>query len=301
MSFERQREEILKYCRDLFNENRVDLILGFTSGEAGRDAVPCFIRSADELDGLRWDEMCRPNLAKYLTEKKGRVGIIAKPCDARAIAMYLAENQIDRNNVYIIGVECAGMKSGDQKPEDGNKDPWCENCTVRIPPVYDVLVRYGDIPVEPGNNRNTEAEGKDFEDRLSRFQSEIKKCILCFSCRQACYGCYCETCFIDRNIPNWLPAELDMGRKMVFHLGRAMHLAGRCVECGACERTCPSGVKIRYLTDELNKLCEELYGYRAGVNPEEVPAMTAFSQNDREVGFLGGEDSEACNHSKKQD
>jgi len=296
MGFEGQRQEITDICRDLFDQNKVSLILGFTSGEPEGSSVPFFMRKPEDIDRLKWDDTCTPNLTKYLTEKKDKLAIIAKPCDSRAIAMYMAEKQIDRSNVYIIGVECAGMKD-----RSGNSAPGCKDCTVKTPPVYDVLVRNDSIKLETNAavaDKNAEAA---FEDKLLRFRKEISKCILCFSCRQACYGCYCDTCFIDRNIPNWLPSELDAGRKMVFHLGRAMHLAGRCVECGACERTCPSGVNIRYLVKDLSDFCRELYGYQAGINADEVPAMTSFSQGDREVGFLGGEDNDSCCHTKGQD
>jgi ferredoxin len=78
-----------------------------------------------------------------------------------------------------------------------------------------------------------------------------------------------------------------------------MHLAGRCVGCGACERVCPSNVKIRYLAKDLADFCQELYGYRPGENPDEVPAMTSFDQDDKEVGFLGGESNDLCCDSKE--
>jgi ferredoxin len=90
--------------------------------------------------------------------------------------------------------------------------------------------------------------------------------------------------------PTGTPRIWIWGAKMTFHLGRAMHLAGRCVECGACERVCPSGVKIRYLIQELTDLCKEEYGYEAGINPDEVPAMATYNTKDREIGFLGGEE-----------
>lgn len=293
MSFENQRKEIIAICKSLLDEGRVNLVLGFAGGQPEGNSIPFFIRKKDEVDNLKWDDTCTPNLAKYLTEKKEGVAIVAKPCDARALVMYMVENQIDRNKIYIIGVECAGMKN-----RDGSPAPGCEKCNVRTPTVYDILIKSDDACIPSVDKLGNNNEENTYMHRLARFQNEIKKCILCYSCRQACYGCYCETCFMDRNMPNWLPSELDSGSKMVFHLGRAMHLAGRCVECGACERACPSGVKIRYLAEELADFCKELYGYQPGINPDEIPAMTAFNQNDKEVGFLGGEDNDSCCGSK---
>ncbi|MGI6778275.1 MAG: 4Fe-4S binding protein [Acetivibrionales bacterium] len=296
MGFEQQRNELIKICRDLLCEGRVELILGFAQGETPDISIPLFIRDVKDADSLKWDSKCNSNLAKYLTEKKQGVAIIAKPCDARAIVMYMAENQINREDIYIIGVECMGMTE-----EDGSAAPGCDTCAVKTPPVYDVLVKAGSEDKQEKMSESEAIKPGRMKDKIERFQNEMKKCILCFSCRQACYACYCETCFVDRGIPDWLPSDIDIGTKMVFHLGRAMHLAGRCVGCGACEKACPSGVNIRYLVQDLADFCQELYGYQPGVDPDEVPAMTAFDSNDREVGFLGGEDDESCCGTKKPD
>lgn len=281
MGFEAQRKELIATAEKLLSEGAVDVILGFCEGDEGGKTTPLFLRKSSEAQKLLWDESCSTKLAKYLLEKKGKVGIVAKPCDARAIVMYLTEKQIARENVFIIGMECAGMKN-----EDGTCAPGCESCKVRIPPLYDVLISFGEA-IEPacaGKVQELSAE-----DRQKRFKAELSKCILCYSCRQACYGCYCTTCFMDRTVPNFLPGELDEGAKMTYHLGRAMHLASRCVECGECERVCPSGVHIRYLIEELNGFCKEEYGYESGMDADATPALAVFSSDDREVGFLGGE------------
>ncbi len=284
MGFEKQKKEIAVLCKTLLEEGKAPVILGFTRSELGGNFLPFFMRNAEDADKMEWDDACTPNLAKYLLEKKDGAAIVAKPCDARAIVMYMAENQINRDRIYIIGVECEGMKSG-----DGSPAPGCRECRIKTPPVYDILVKTdGDIGQNADCPPVSHSNEVELQAKLERFQKEIKKCILCYSCRQACYGCYCETCFMDRSLPNWLPSKLDTGAKMMYHLGRAMHLAGRCVECGACERVCPSGVDIRYLIREITGFCEELYGYQAGLSTEEVPALLSFNQGDREVGFIGG-------------
>jgi ferredoxin len=158
---------------------------------------------------------------------------------------------------------------------------------VRKPPLYDEYVN--DSRVDSLKPEKTKTEEDSLAENLEKFQKEISKCILCFSCRQACYGCYCKTCFIERDLPDWQPSNIDAGTKMTFHLGRAMHLAGRCVECGACEASCQSGVNVRYIIKEVTKFIEEEYAYSAGMNLEQKPALLINKFDDRETGFLKDE------------
>jgi hypothetical protein len=139
LSFESQRIEIINIAKKLLEEKTVKSLLAFAPGQLDGSGVPIFIRSAEELDNIKWDDTCSANLAKYLTERKEKVAIVAKPCDARAIVMYMVEKQIARDNVYIIGVECQGMTD-----KDGNPAPGCGECDVRIPPIYDVLLKNPD-------------------------------------------------------------------------------------------------------------------------------------------------------------
>ncbi|MDO8685528.1 MAG: hypothetical protein Q7J78_02535 [Clostridiales bacterium] len=308
MNYEKQELKLKEVCRDLLQRGQVVLVIGFTDADDGMYfSTPFFMRSPDDVSTLRWDDSCSPNLAKYVLGKKGRIAVIAKPCDSRALSVYVKENQIPRDNLYIIGLECHGIKD-----EKGNKLPGCKECKVLTPPLFDVLIGSENLVQEdPYSNKIDKkiseiseiSELSEIIEQIhkpdiptskelkARLKKELSKCIMCFSCRQICYGCYCDTCFIDRNIPAWSPSSVDLNTKLFFHLGRAMHLAGRCVECGACQRGCPSGVDVRYLISGITDFCEDLYNTKAGMDLEEVCALQTFNTTDREIGFLGGESS----------
>ncbi len=286
MSYEVINKQLKDICKDILENKTVDVILAYRRGDIDDSLIPYFVKTTDEVEKIEWGNRCYQHLAPYLLEKKGKVGIIAKPCDVRAIVQYVIEGQLKRDDIYIIGMDCLGMVDS-----EGNSRPGCFDCSVRIPPISNVHIedeRLKDIKIE-----DRKIQSVDLEKNLERFQKEIDKCILCFSCRQACYGCYCKTCFIEKDMPQWQPKVVeqaaDYGTKMMFHLGRAMHLSGRCTECGSCEAACASSVNIRYLIKEVTNFISDTYGFNAGMDLNKRPAMTTYAFEDREVGFLGGD------------
>ena len=296
MRFDVQTKRIEDVAAKLLESGEAETVIGFAKGEVDDTGIPVIISEAAEAQRLIWSDRCVANLASYALVCGGKIAVVAKPCDVRALVSLIAEKQIERQNVHIIGVDCPGMKD-----RSGQMLSACRDCKVHKPPLFDTYIAgemedgtvCGGAASEKADAAESEVEGfleeTEQQNDLARFLSEMDKCILCYSCRQACYGCYCPTCFMDRGMPDWQPTNPDLGAKMMYHLGRAMHLAGRCVECGACENTCASGVDVRYLIRAVTGFVKELYDYEAGLDPEAEPAMLTYSAEDREVGFLGGD------------
>ena len=269
MIYEEKTKIIQESARKLLLDKKADVIIAYRGGGLSGLQVPFIVNHPDEVKDIEWGDRCWQNLAKYLLGIDKKAGIVAKPCDSRAINEYIKENQVKRENVHIISVECSGIVD-----ENGDLRPGCAECGDRI-----------SLPGIKEAAEEKESLAGDF----AKFRKEIDKCILCFACRQACFGCYCKSCFIEREVPDWQPADIDAGTKMTFHLGRAMHLAGRCVECGSCEASCQSGVNVRYITKEVSDFIYEVYGYKAGMDADEKSALLTHSPDDSEIGFLGGE------------
>jgi len=273
-----QNKELVLLCKKLLEEKTVKSIIGFQIGGEIGLSIPCIINSPDEAEKLTWNNRCVPMLNDYLRERQGKTSIVAKPCDARAVVNLIIENQLKRDDIFIIGMICDGMVDG-----EGRMLPACVECTVRVPSVYDVLVGTQENRPSVLSQHNTGESSPCVP--ADRFETEIDKCILCYSCRQSCYGCYCKTCFMERGEPDWQTASPDRGAKMLYHLGRAMHLAGRCVECGACENACASGVDIRYLIKQVTDFIEETYNYKTGMDIETESVMLTYKSDDLEIGF----------------
>ncbi len=244
-----------------------------------------------------------------------KVAIIVKGCDGRSAVGLIKERQVPRENLVIIAAPCDGMldagaalklmktdeilaaeESGNTvtvedctgkktklKREDLLAEA-CRACTHRAAPVHDIVV--GDLPPDEkapeGDDSFKEFESKPASERWEYFRSELSKCILCKSCRSACPNCYCKTCFAERTRPNWMGSGDSPRDVIVYHLGRMFHQAGRCVDCGACVRACPTGVDLRMFTYKLVKDAEELFGFTAGMDPEQAPMLTEFSADDSE-------------------
>ena len=282
MIYEEITEKIREISLKLLENKEVDIILAYRGGGVNDLQIPFFVKKGEDVQKIEWGDRCYQNLAPYLRGLELVAGIAAKPCDARAVVQYITENQIKRENVFIIGIDCAGMVD-----ENGETRPGCGDCKVRKPPVYDAYIR--DERVDKQGISPDARENGSLAESHSRFQKEIEKCILCYACRQACYGCYCKDCFIERDQPDWQPKDVDAGTKMTFHMGRTMHLAGRCVECGSCEASCQSGVNVRYIIKEVTKFIEDTYGYSAGMDALVKPALLTNAFDDGEIGYLGEE------------
>jgi len=111
-------EEIRHKARELLESGQVDCVIGYEASPRG-GARPAFIYDPAEADRLIWDATCVHNLVTYLHDKKKprkrgeeppHVAVVVKPCDSRAINVLLAEQQIERERVYIIGVACEGVQ-----------------------------------------------------------------------------------------------------------------------------------------------------------------------------------------------
>lgn len=59
-----------------------------------------------------------------------------------------------------------------------------------------------------------------------------------------------------------------------------MHLAGRCVGCDECYRSCPVSVRLDLLNRKLYKVVQESFGYEAGFDAKVNPPLTTFKESD---------------------
>jgi ferredoxin len=125
-----------------------------------------------------------------------------------------------------------------------------------------------------------EFEALSPEERYTYFTQEAEQCIRCYACREACPMCYCTECFVDHNFPRWAETMITPGGTHAWHIVRAFHQTGRCVDCGACERACPMDIKMTYLTAKLNHHVLQEYDFEIGQADDASPPFAAFTMDD---------------------
>jgi formate dehydrogenase subunit beta len=92
----------------------VDGALVIKRGESIYDGAPYFATTKEEITEAAGSLHCAPTLSAKLIKndfngaRDLRIAVTCKPCDARAIIELSKRNQIDLDNVYMIGVNCGG-------------------------------------------------------------------------------------------------------------------------------------------------------------------------------------------------
>lgn len=309
---EKIEESLREAARRLLRQKQVDLIIGYERGTQPLRTTPCFVDNTEDVRKLVFNSSCDVNLSKYIIGRKDKVGVVAKGCDSRLLAVCYLEKQFPRENVVILGVPCPGIidrKKIESKLEDKEildasidndqikikgegfeltltKNDFlcdsCLNCRHKNPPFYDLLIGEK-VPETEGENAYcgiTNIESKSAEERWKHFKEELSKCIRCYACRNVCPLCYCKTCFVDQTMPAWFGKTNDLTDTMIYHIVRAFHMAGRCVDCGACSRACPMDINLRELMKKIEKIIKERYGYEAGVDLEKMPPLGEFEMED---------------------
>ncbi len=304
-------DKIKEISNRLLRDSKVDMVIGFRKGTLPMMNEPCFAKTPQDVDNFVWDSNCGINLANYLTKREEKIGIIAKGCDSRNIVTHIIENKIKRDQLVVIGVPCMAMidrhkietmfetEIQDVIEADGKiivkgegleetlnkKDVLQENCSIcihRNPVLYDEVV--GDLVEEQKDVDRYEdvrkIEAMVSEEKWRFFDDLLSECIRCYACRNACPLCYCPTCFVDESQPQWVGKSQDPADTRTFHFLRAYHCAGRCTDCGACERACPMGINVRTFTTKLEKDCLDLFGWEAGMTLEERPPLDTYRPDD---------------------
>jgi len=244
-------EALHENVRKLLEEKKIDGFIGLKD-EHGHPAPVMLTReNSDDLKALVVGDVRYP-LNKILFKVANRhpdltLGVMVRGCDERGLTELVKWNQLQQDRVIPVGIAC------DRK--------LAEACECHKPYPSDWV--WGEKTPEISKSRRLqEIEGMNQEARLNYWLHQFHKCIKCYGCRNVCPMCFCKVCSIeDRNfiLTGKLPPE-----NPIFHLSRAVHMVGRCIDCGLCEEACPSQIPLRTLYKRVNEIVKEYFDYRTG-------------------------------------
>lgn len=192
------------------------------------------------------DKLLQQVAARYPEET---FAIQVRGCDERGLNELYKWGQLDPEKVVLVGVACP------QEQAD-----YCE-----CPGPWASVIDYGEKCQPVAQSKRMErVDALAEEDAFQEWLGHFKKCIKCYGCRDVCPMCFCKECSLEH--PDLMSTGL-LPPDTIFQLVRAIHMAGRCIDCGLCEENCPADIPLRVLYKKGNALVQELFGYETG-SPE---------------------------------
>lgn len=269
--------KLIEKVRSLFSEGNIQLAIGFEKGNQG--ARPFFCRSMKDTNRLVLDEHCTNNLAVYLTKPElfgtDTVAVVANLPVLRSILQLASENQLKPEQWIILTTD-----HQDEVIQFGNFEE-----------IKEYLENNHLLSVNEGNNEllNTNSQqllesirSMTRERRWQYWMNEMSKCIKCYACRAACPLCYCSQCIIEVNRPQWIQPWSAPLSNMEWQVNRVMHMAGRCVGCGACAEACPVDIPLHLLTLSMAENIREEFGVESGNMGAKGNVLSTFKVEDKE-------------------
>lgn len=315
------QEQMISRAKALLQDGTVDRVLGWKIGEFKYDLTPAVFKSAEEIDSnFVYNTFSCANLSKYLIKETrkdgGKILIFVKPCDSYSLQQLIKEHRVNREKLYIIGIECFG-KTDIEKVKDRGLNAICDiteddtsitvetaygekekimkyevmaerclSCKSKKIVIFDELIGENGEVVEDCNRFDMVArlEAMTPDERFEFWQNELSRCIRCNACRNVCPACTCEKCVFDNDESGVAQKAAQTSfEESNFHIIRAFHVAGRCTDCGECTRVCPQHIPLHLLNRKFIKDANELYGeYQAGEDADSRYPLVDFTFDDCE-------------------
>ncbi|KAB2954566.1 4Fe-4S ferredoxin [Heliorestis acidaminivorans] len=306
-------KEMQALAQELLASGEVKGVFGWTKGSRWYLTPPLFIQKAEDAIKLHYDEFAINNLTSLLLDYRNsddKIAIFVKGCDSRGILRLIQDKQVNPEKVLVIGLPCPGMVDKEAVKDQRHVHDLpllrkCQECRYPNPVLADRTL--GDVQVtkEPGvpigitaeraiqkgvgsKGKERYQEVKEIEalsadEKYAFWQKQHEKCLRCYACRNICPACNCRECIFESDKKGWVNKAATTTDNAFFGITRAMHVAGRCVDCGECERVCPAGIPIMKINRKIMQDIDELFGtYDAGTDLEEAGPLNHFKLDDPE-------------------
>jgi ferredoxin len=269
--FETEMIELLrKKVAEMFDSEEIAGFLGLKNH--GEEPFPfLFTRdTVQELDNLAIGAVRYP-LSKIMIRISAkypdkRFGIMCRACDERALIELCKNTKISAEKIITVGIPCT--------------DELVKACSCNNPLPSNLIVE----KAEASHFDRSDVEkiiSMPMEQRFDYWTLQLGKCIKCYGCRNICPVCFCDVCTLEDQplvkrgeIPPEVPS---------FHLTRAYHMVGRCIDCGLCEEGCPMDIPLRTLYRRVREIVKDLFDYLPGEQKDNVPPIQVLGDGTFEI------------------
>jgi ferredoxin len=252
-------QKIKEHIKKLLTEGKIKGFLGLR--QENGNIMPHLFCNPQELESLSLGEKEKPGDARYPLDQimihlamaypQETFGILVRGCDERGLKELFKWKQLNEDKVVPIGLGC---------PDDLAKACECEK------PFPDCLMD-GPQGAKAESEKVARVNAMDLDARLGYWGEEFDRCVKCFGCRNVCPMCFCNEWSLEEDklvgtgeVPPANPT---------FHLARAIHMVGRCIDCGLCEEACPGDIPLRTLYKKVAEIVEKEFGYKTGYSVED--------------------------------
>lgn len=263
-------QALIDKAKELLESGRAGVIIGHGEGTAGRVRA-IFITDPAKTGKLIHDDRCTQNLSMYLPKHEvrhlGKIAMVADKSTLRSIMVLSSEHQVKDGEMIMLVVNKDGSIL--DLPDFKSIEDYLAGTDISITADEKQLL--------------AKIDGMTKEERWVFWKNEFSKCIKCYACRQSCPMCYCHKCTAECNQPQWInvPAH-DLGN-FEWHMMRAFHLAGRCINCGECAKACPMEIPLNMLTYKMIGDISEFFGYSAGMKHDTLYVLSTYKNEDKET------------------
>jgi formate dehydrogenase (coenzyme F420) beta subunit len=254
------KEKVVELVTRLLEEGKIQGFLGLL--EENGQIRPFLFKNPEELAALSLGDRNHPGDARYPLNQtlirlaqaypEATFAVLVRGCDERGLIELFKWKQLQQDKVIPIGIACPAELA--------------QTCECAKP--YPDACQAGEK--QQGMDSNPSVDKVDVLPVAERFRywmEHFERCVKCYGCRNVCPMCFCKECSLEE--ADLIQTAVLPTENPIFHLTRAVHMAGRCIDCGLCEEACPADIPLRALYKKVADILAADTNYRPGYQPDE--------------------------------
>lgn len=261
------KDQVIERIRELLEQGKIQGFLGLRDHSG--HIQPHLFTKADELSDMNLGDKNKAGDARYPLNMmlvhlaraypESTFAVLTRGCDERGLVELFKWNQLQEDKVIPLGIACPAELA--------------QECACRKP-YPDQCVAGEKVDGVQQSEQLTQIDAQNLDERFDFWMGAFDRCVKCYGCRNVCPMCFCKECSLEEDEliqTGKLPTE-----NPIFHLTRAVHMIGRCIDCGLCEEACPADIPLRTLYKKVADIVASETGFRTGDSRDEKCPYNVF-------------------------